>query len=139
MSKNRRKSDMTDSAKPAILKAVAECKDDNLRAVLLLMLAVLEEIGSKIDAVMSDEKTIREMVLNGHSAVHDSDHEWISQCRDNRVDEICAWAREKMHREEVEASSKRRVSEGIAEKIFIAVGSILTTWLVLGMMKSLGL
>ena len=130
---------MTESTKPAILKAIADCQDDNMRAVLLLMLAVLEEIGGKIDSVMSDEKTIRDMVLNGHSAIHDDDHVWIAQCRAKQVEEVCAWAHLKMKEEAETSHSWRRVSEHVVGKIVIAAISILGTLVVVGMLKTMGL
>ena len=130
---------MTDTTKPAILKAIADCKDDNMRAVLLLMLAVLEEIGSKIDSVMSDEKTIREMVLNGHSGIHDNDHEWIAQFRESRPGGKCAFVLRKEREEAEAAASKRKISEEVVSKILIAVLSVLGTLMVAGMLKSLGM
>jgi len=136
---NRRKTDMTESAKPAIIKAIADCKDDNMRAVLLLMLAVLEEIGAKIDMVMSDEKTIREMVLNGHSAVHDDDHVWIAQYRESRPGGKCAYVLRKEREEAEAAGSRRKISEEVISKILIAVFSILGTLMFAGMLKSLGM
>jgi hypothetical protein len=136
---NRRKEDAADSTKPAILKAIADCKDDNMRAVLLLMLAVLEEIGSKIDAAMSDERTLREMVLNGHSGVHDGDHEWIAECREKRVEEVCVWAREKMRKEADAHASKRKISEEIIGKAVVAALAVLGTLLLTGVVKTLGM
>ncbi len=58
------------TAKEKIVNEIQKTNDPNLKAVLLLMMAVLEEIGDKIDTVISDEQALRETVLNGHEPVH---------------------------------------------------------------------
>lgn len=136
---NRRQSDHESNTKAAILKAISDCGDDNMRAILLLMLAVLEEIGSKIDAVMSDEKAIREIVLNGHTAVHDDDHEWIAQFRDTRPAGKCSYVLRMEQAEETAARSKRKVGEEVVSKVLVSALSILATLLLMGASKWMGL
>jgi hypothetical protein len=121
--------------KNRIMQSIADCKDDSLRAVLLLLLAVLEEIGGKIDIVMRDEKTLREIVLNGHTATHDSDHEWISNFRAQRNDEVCAWAHARMVAEEKISESKRRVTESILEKALVAAIAASGTLMLVGLIE----
>ncbi len=97
---------MSFDAKAEILKAIADTEDRNLKTVLLLLLGVLEELGAKIDAMGSDERVLREVVLNGHEDVHHGHHEWIAK---------------KMKAEEEsaanDAASKRKIRDGIIEKL----------------------
>ncbi len=92
------------SAKVEIMSVIARTDDPNLKTMLILMLAVLEEIGSKIEAMRADEQGLREAVLNGHSAVHDAHHEWITK----RILEEVEEAKD-------EKASKRKIRDGIVE------------------------
>jgi hypothetical protein len=109
-----------------IMAAIGECKDDSLRAVLLLMLAVLDSIGRKIDAVMRDEKTIKEMVLNGDSASHHDDHkEWAAFRQEwNQLRPVialmqtrhahggqCAWSAGQIELQKDDAKSRRAIRD----------------------------
>ena len=58
---------MAFEAKAEILAAIGKTEDPNMKVVLLLLLAVFEEIGDKIDDMRADEKGLREAVLNGHA------------------------------------------------------------------------
>lgn len=118
--------------KDRIVQAIAACQDDGLRAVLLLLLAVLEEIGSKIDTVMHDEKALREIVLNGHTSTHEADHDWISSFRAhaNEYPEDHAWIRMRRAEEEAAKQSKRKVGENVMSHIIVAVLSVAFTALV---------
>lgn len=70
---------MSFDAKTAILSAIAKTDDPNMKTVLLLLLGVLEEIGSKIDSFASNDDALRQAVLNGHEGVHHAHHEWIEK------------------------------------------------------------
>ena len=61
-----------------ILATIAKTSDQTMRTVLLLMLGVLDDIGSKLDTVMKDERALKESVLNGHASSHDEHHRWIA-------------------------------------------------------------
>ena len=88
-----------------ILGAIAKTNDENLKMILLLMLGVLEEICSKIDTVISDEKTLKEMVLNGHTDQHHAHHDWIAQriAHQGR----CEWANKEIAKQADAAAAKK--------------------------------
>lgn len=99
-----------------ILSGIAKTEDQTVKSLLLLMLGVLEEIGGKIDSVISDERSLRETVLNGHSDVHPKHHEWIA---------------EKMQAEEKNSGSFRKIGEGLVQNaLWIAISSAVTYLLV---------
>lgn len=103
------------SIKQQIVANIASTDDAHMKTVLLLMLGILEEIGGKIDAVLADEKSLRETVLNGHALVHDDDHEWIKVQR----------------AKEAEASqSSRKIRDGLIEKILWAALAAAIAWMV---------
>ena len=97
---------MSFDAKSEILKAIADTGDKNLKTILLLLLGVLEELGTKIDAMGSDERALREVVFNGHEEVHHGHHEWVAK---------------KIKQEEDDANnvaaSKRKIRDGLIEKL----------------------
>lgn len=106
----------TFSVRSEILSGIAKTEDQTVKSLLLLMLGVLEEIGGKIDSVISDERSLRETVLNGHSDVHPKHHEWIA---------------EKMQAEEKNSGSFRKISEGLVQNaLWIAISSAVTYLLV---------
>jgi hypothetical protein len=106
----------TFNVRSEILSGIAKTEDQTVKSLLLLMLGVLEEIGGKIDSVISDERSLRETVLNGHSDVHPKHHEWIA---------------EKMQAEEKNSGSFRKISEGLVQNaLWIAISSAVTYLLV---------
>lgn len=115
-----------------IIEAIAATKDDNLRAVLMIMLAVLEEIGAKVDSVLADEATLKAIVLNGTSSVHEDDHRWVADMRKRDLtiqnalsiaDErhkhggYCDYAKRKLDEEGDEAQSRRKLRYGLVERV----------------------
>lgn len=133
-----------------IMAAIATMQDPNQRAVLMLLLKVLDDIGGKIDAVLADEKALREMVLNGYSDQHDAHHNWIARqlvhdedhLRHHRwmqehiehnCDDVCTWARAKIAEEKENSASRRRVFEGFASEAGRHVITILLTIFGLGL------
>jgi hypothetical protein len=92
---------MASPVKQQILSAIDKVEDAASRTILLLMLQVVEEIGGKIDAILADEKSLREAVLNGHTEQHDAHHEWVAA---------------KILEEDQDKGSRRRIREGIVEK-----------------------
>lgn len=106
----------TFNVRSEILSGIAKTEDQTVKSLLLLLLGVLEEIGGKIDSVISDERSLRETVLNGHSDVHPKHHEWIA---------------EKMQAEEKNSGSFRKISEGLVQNaLWIAISSAVTYLLV---------
>ena len=106
----------TFNVRSEILSGIAKTEDQTVKSLLLLMLGVLEEIGGKIDSVISDERSLRETVLNGHSDVHPKHHEWIA---------------EKMQAEEKNSGSFRKISEGLVQNaLWIGLSSAVTYLLV---------
>ena len=106
----------TFNVRSEILSGIAKTEDQTVKSLLLLMLGVLEEIGGKIDSVISDERSLRETVLNGHSDVHPKHHEWVAA---------------QMLAEEKNSGSFRKISEGLVQNaLWIAISSAVTYLLV---------
>lgn len=101
-----------------ILSSIAKTEDQTVKSLLLLMLGVLEEIGGKIDAVISDERTLRETVLNGHAGVHPRHHEWIA---DKMLAEKTA--------AENNSGSFRKIRDGLLQNLLWSAASIVGTYL----------
>lgn len=110
-----------DATKQRIMDAINAASDDEQRAILLLLL----EISSKIDAVLSDERGLRELVLNGSNATHDEDHRFIAKLREqggvlDQAESIikdrhthggyCAWAARKQADEARDKEEKRKMA-----------------------------
>lgn len=94
------------SAKADIMAVIAKTDDPNMKTMLILMLAVIEEIAGEVRAMRADEQGLREAVLNGHSKNHDSHHEWIEkQIEDEKADE----------------ASKRKIRDGFLERALWAI------------------
>lgn len=92
------------SAKAEIMGVIAKTDDPNMKVMLILMLALLEEVVSKIEALRSDGQGLREAVLKGHSDVHDSHHEWITK----RILDETEEAKD-------DKDSNRKIRDGIVE------------------------
>ena len=77
-----------------ILSKIAETRDDTLRTILLLLLGVLDEIGSKIDNVMKDDATIKKLVLEHHAESHAGHHDYLNGkiINDPRIQQMIARA-----------------------------------------------
>lgn len=120
---------MSFDAKSEILAAIAKTDDQNMKMVLLLLLGVLEEIGGKIDSMRSDEKGLREAVLNGHESVHHEHHEWVARQIKTDCADICGWAKSKMDAEaeaEKDAKADKRIAReaAIRQLVTVAIGAI---------------
>lgn len=92
------------SAKNDIMAVIAKTDDPDLKTMMILMLAVLEEISADIRAMRADEQGLREAVLNGYSAAHDSHHEWITRRILDEVEEA-----------KDDKASRRKIRDGIVE------------------------
>jgi len=109
--------------KDQIVAAIAATEDKNMKVVLLMMLGVLDEIGTKIDTVLNDEKGLRDAVLNGHEPVHNTHHEYIARQIIYEDDDAVQrrWASRKMKEEIEDAKSekdaKRSVKYNIIERV----------------------
>jgi hypothetical protein len=108
-----------------ILAAIAKTEDANLKMILLLMLGVLEEIGSKIDTVISDEQSLRDTVLNGHAPKHHAHHDWIEQRMNHQG--RCEWANKKIESEREAAETKTGVIRKVLETVLSQVGLVIVT------------
>jgi len=107
---------MAEPVKSQILSAIAATADPGLKAALLLLLQVVEEIGGKIDGVLANEQQLRQAVLNGHALDHDRHHEWVSRM---------------LAAEHDEQTSRRRIRDGVIEKLAVAALSSGATWLLI--------
>jgi hypothetical protein len=108
-----------------ILGAIAKTEDPNMKMILLLMLGVLEEIGAKIDTVISDEQALKDTVLNGHSPKHHLHHDWIEQRMNHQG--RCEWANRKIEIEKVTAETKTGVIRKVLETVLSQVGLVIVT------------
>jgi len=104
---------MSGDIKNDIIAAIAKTDDDNMKTVLLLLLAVVGQIGDKIDAMQRDEKGLRDAVLNGHEPVHHSHHEWVAKRIKQEEDDAAA-----------EKDSKRKIRDDLVVKVlgFLVIG-----------------
>lgn len=109
---------MSFDAKTGILKAINETNDPAMKTVLLLLLGVFEEIGNKIDSVLSNEQALRATVLNGHEPVHHKHHEWIDvrMARDKELEELIDWVKAKKAAEANNATSSRKIRDDLIAK-----------------------
>lgn len=98
------------SAKSEILSAIAKTESPEMKTVLLLLLGVFEEIGGKIDAVLSNERALRQTVLNGHEPVHHEHHEWIAR---------------KMQEEKDSNEDSRKIKAGVLQSVISHVALLL--------------
>ena len=109
--------------KDQIVSAIAATEDKNMKVVLLMMLGVLDEIGTKIDTVLNDEKGLRDAVLNEHEPVNNTHHEYIARRIIYEDDDAAQrrWASRKMKGEMDDAKSdkdaKRSVKYNIIERV----------------------
>jgi hypothetical protein len=96
----------------------------------------MDNISHKLDKVLSDEAKIKHIVLNGHSDAHDAHHKWVDEQIAKKVEHtesldfikarrnnggLCEFAKRKVEEEKALNASKRKISEGIVEKILVAV------------------
>jgi hypothetical protein len=139
--RDRRGVSVVSETKKQILEAATAMENKDLRAVLMFMVAILDEqsvkideLGAKIDKMRADEKGLREAVLNGHTGHHDQHHLWVTKqiAHDDehlkhhawvklRMASSCAtacdWAEKKMVEEAEDKKSWRRVFEGTATSL----------------------
>ena len=115
-----------------LLKALAEINDPAHRSVLALLLRAVKDIGTKLDAVLSDEARIREIVLDGFSKDHHDHHVWLEgQIKRHKViaavnaehDEsgLCSVARGLLEEREANKTSGRRIRDDLLKNAIWAV------------------
>lgn len=113
---DERRTNNSFNVKSAILSEISKTDDTHLKTSLLLMLGVLESnesgmhrIERKLDAVLKDEKKLKELVLNGHNDKHHDHHDWIEEHikSDRELRPVCEWAKAKME-EDAEAMKSRK-------------------------------
>lgn len=114
---------MSFDAKSGILQAINEANDPAMKTVLLLMLAVFEEIGGKIDSVLKNERALRETVLNGYTDAHHGHHEWLDKRikRDDKIDQVVDWVETKMVNEREMKEDARKVKADVLGKVIVAL------------------
>lgn len=118
---------MAFDTKSAILKAINDTSDQSMKTVLLLLFGVFEELGQKIDSVLTNERALRETVLNGHEPVHHDHHVWLAGRikRDDEVDAIVTWAKSQMEGQKEVKRWRMDVSKSVIAAAIIAAGSFL--------------
>jgi hypothetical protein len=115
--------------KKDMLDALATIQDPGQRIVLMLLMRSMDNISHKLDKV-------KHIVLNGHSDAHDAHHKWVDEQIAKKVEHtesldfikarrnnggLCEFAKRKVEEEKALNASKRKISEGIVEKILVAV------------------
>jgi hypothetical protein len=115
---------MSFNVKSEILAAIGKTNDESMKTILLLLLGVLEEIGGKVDSVLTNERALRQTVLNGYTDDHHGHHEWLERRikRDDKVDVIIGWAENKILKEREAEEDARKIKVGTFEKV---LGSII--------------
>ncbi|MCO5761211.1 MAG: hypothetical protein NHG36_06835, partial [Chromatiaceae bacterium] len=88
--------------------------------------------SDKIDKVLADERRIKSVVLNGHVDQHHEHHEWLAahMDREKRKEKLCQWVESKIEEESKNEESRRKIRDGIAEKIIWAAASAIGTLIV---------
>ncbi len=119
-----------------MLDALGTIQDPGQRIVLMLLMRSMDNISHKLDKVLSDEAKIKHIVLNGHSDAHDAHHKWVDgqivkhtentkslEFIKDRVNNggLCDFAKRKVAEETALSASKRKIGEGIVEKILVAI------------------
>ena len=108
---------MSFNVKSEILSAIAKSDDANMKAVLLLLLGVFEDIGGKLDTMMRDETAMRAAVLNGHAPVHHDHHQWIER----KIKEEDEADKRAAQEDQKATDERRRVRYNLAEKVVWAI------------------
>ena len=128
---------MSADAQSEIIKAIAATQDQNLKTVLLLLLGVLEELGSKIDAMRADEVGLKEAVLNGHSDKHNKHHDWIEERMGSNCADVCTWAggkrKEEAERDRTAIEDAKADKRSARDAIIRTVVASLTSALITGL------
>lgn len=123
---------MSFDVKSEIMSSIGKTEDPQLKMILLLMLGVLEEIGSKIDGALADRKALRESVLNGHADTHHDDHEWVKERRrsDSEINALISRAMPLMVWGEAKMTDERNNKNHIGKMLFDTAGKAI--WVLLG-------
>ena len=120
----RRASDMSgNELQDELAQALAAVSDPEQKAVLLLMMRGFGQISDEIRSIRADIPGLREAVLNGHADVHHDDHEWIAKMKvvEEKRSAACDWCAHKKVQDELEESSRRRIRDGLVEKVSMAI------------------
>src|SRR5574343_59347 len=92
--------------------------------ILAFLLTAFDELSAKLDAMLRDETSLREAVLNGHAGDHDEHHRWLSHHMREDCAEVCAWGRAKMAEERNAATSRRTIRDGWIGNLLWAVTTV---------------
>lgn len=119
-----------------MLEALGTIEDSGQSIVLMLLMRSMDNISHKLDKVLSDEAKIKHIVLNGHSDRHDAHHKWTEDqiqktaSMDKTVEFVkhradlggyCDFASKKIEEEKAQKASKRKIGEGVLEKLLTAI------------------
>jgi hypothetical protein len=137
---NRRASDRLPThaaSRDDILEALTRVEDSGQRAVLTVLLRVVDEISAKIDHVLADEERIKMLVLGEYSSVHAVHHRHVEDSipaisrlnvsvkalQDTHTGQggHCAFASAHIERDKVQRLRWIKVADGVYEKAVIAV------------------
>jgi hypothetical protein len=121
-----------------IMQAIADCKDEDLRAVLIIIHSGFSQLNSKIDAVLKNEDQIKRIALNGSYDHHDEDHREWREFKKTHPNGKCAYVMKMEKEAEAASNSKRSVFESVAAHFLIAGLTLLGAWLLAGIYLSLG-
>lgn len=113
---NRRYTDKAGGVRLEIMSSLESVTDTNLRIILLMMLKMSDEISSKLDSVLDDEKRIKDIVLNGQSETFSQ----VLSCHSTPSGH-CPWAETRMKAEADLQESGRIIRNNIIEKVLVAI------------------
>jgi hypothetical protein len=135
---NRRKYDVTIDTTDQIMQAIADCKDEDLRAVLIIIHSGFSQLNVKIDAVLKNEDQIKRIALNGSYDHHDEDHKEWREFRKTRPDGKCSYVVRMEKEEETLNNSKRSVFQTVIAHFLTATITLLGSALLAGIYMSVG-
>ena len=117
-----------------IIAEIGRSTDDDIKAILMIVLAALEEIGQKIDLFTSTE-SLRTAVFDTHAPKHDAHHHWIEMRMQEKCEQQCTWVKGKIAEEDLQKQDKRKFASSMKEKIALILLSVLGTLIVSGLVQ----
>lgn len=130
---------MSFNVRSEILAAIAKTDTPETKAILLLMLGVLEEISGKIDGFLRDEKSLRAKVLTIHESNHNKHHDWIEVQMEADVErsQVCEWSKQQMSSDIEDKKAKKSLWQKFLEGGAGHAGSVITGGLLVWLISQL--
>ena len=126
--------------KKDMMSALSTIQDPGQKIVLMLLIRSIDSISLKLNRVLADDETLKEIVLNGSAKDHDAHHRWITEQLAKSTETTntlnfvkdrvhsggyCDYAKRKLQDEENSKIDSRKVKTGLIEKVLLVLlGSI---------------